>query len=166
MPIVLDYVNELILITSPTTEIDGQTLHDFVQDAGVNPVGSLHPYINQADVNQDSEILYPDGKIPDPDDPLLFSQIILRVNARWQIQFWGGSGYTRIFGAKFVGGVSGQVMKATGVGGDITVLQSPVDGLTIATGGGSTVWTEDEKQEALAYSRKASDNAEQINNKF
>jgi len=138
MPIALDYVNELILITSPTTEVDGQTLHDFVQDQGVTPEGSLHPYIDQADVNADTEILYPDGKIEDPGNPGIFSQIILRLNARWQIQFWGSSGYTRIYGAKFVGGVAGQVMKATGTAGDITVLESPVDGVTVAVGSGVT----------------------------
>ncbi len=133
MPINLNYVTEIIEITTPTTEVDGQTLHDFVQDEGVTPEGSLHPYIDQADVNADTEILYPDGKIEDPNNPGVFSQIILRLNARWQIQFWVGSGYTRIFGAKFVGGVAGEVMLATGGAGDITVLESPVDGVIIAT---------------------------------
>ena len=136
MPIVLDYVNELILITSPDTEVDGQTLHDFVQDAAASPEGALHPYINQADPQADTEILYPDGKIEDAANPGVFSQIILRLNARWQIQFWAASGYTRIFGAKFVGGVAGQVMKATGTANDITVLESPVDGVIVATAGG------------------------------
>jgi hypothetical protein len=146
MPIVLDYVNELILITSPDTEVDGQTLHDFVQDQAVTPEGSLHPYINLADPNADTEILYPDGKIEDANNPGVFSQIILRLNERWQIQFWGGSGYTRIFGAKFVGGVGGQVMKATGTANDITVLESPVDGVTVATGTSNT-WTDAEKEQ-------------------
>lgn len=138
MPIVLDYVNELIKITSPTTEVDGQTLHDFVQDAGAAPEGSLHPWIDQADPQADTEILYPDGKIEDPGNPGVFSQIILRLNARWQIQFWGGSGYTRIFGAKFVGGVGGQPMLASGTAGDITVMESPVDGVTVVSGSGVT----------------------------
>lgn len=163
MPIVLDYVNELILITSPDTEVDGQTLHDFVQDEGVTPEGSLHPYINLADPNADTEILYPDGKIEDANNPGVFSQIILRLNERWQIQFWGGSGYTRIFGAKFVGGVGGEVMLATGTGGDITVLESPVDGTVV---GLSQIWTTAEKDAALAWSRKSSDNAEQANQKL
>tara|TARA_R110000772_G_C13310328_1_gene440487 strand:+ start:3745 stop:4239 length:495 start_codon:yes stop_codon:yes gene_type:complete len=162
MPIVLDYVNELILITAPTTEVDGQTLHDYVQDEAASPIGSLHPYINQDDPQNDTEILYPDGKIEDSNNPGVFSQIILRLNARWQIQFWGGSGYTRIFGAKFVGGVIGQVMKATGVGGDITVLESPVDGTIVANSG---TWSATEKDQSLAWARKASDNAEQVNKK-
>jgi hypothetical protein len=153
MPIVLDYVNEIIQITSPDTEVDGQTLHDFVQDAAATPEGSLHPYIDQADPQADTEILYPDGKIEDPGNPGVFSQIILRLNERWQIQFWGGSGYTRIFGAKFVGGVGGEVIKATGTAGDITVLESPVDGVTVAGGSGLSpgdvdtiaegIWTKD-----------------------
>lgn len=160
MPIVLDYVNELILITSPDKKIDGQTLHDFVQDEGITPVGSLHPYINQADPNADTEILYPDGKIEDEGNPGVFSQIILRLNARWQIQFWIGSGYTLIDGAKFVGGLNGEVMKATGGAGDITVLQSPVDGTTV---GLRNIWTEKEKLEAIAWARQGAENAEEVN---
>lgn len=138
MAIVLDYVNELILFTSPTTEVDGQTLHDFVQDEAASPVGMGQPWINQADPQDDTEILYPDGKIEDPSNPGVFSQIILRLNSRWQMQFWGGSGYTRVYGAKIVGGLGGEVMKATGTAGDITVLESPVDGVTVATGSGVT----------------------------
>ena len=143
MPIVLDYVNERILFTSPTTAVDGQTIHDFVQDQAVTPEGSLHPDTNLADPNADTEILYPDGKIEDPGNPGVFSQIILRLNARWQMQFYGGSGYTRIFGAKFVGGLGGEVMKATGTAGDITVLESPVDGVTVAVDSGSGVTEQD-----------------------
>ena len=82
--------------------------------------------------------LYPDGKIEDPGNPGVYSQIILRLNSRWQMQFFGGSGYTRIYGAKFVGGVGGEVIKASGTAGDITVLESPVDGVTVATGSGVT----------------------------
>ena len=160
MPIVLDYVNELILITSPDTTMDGQTLHDFVQDEAATPEGSLHPYINQADPQNDTEILYPDGQIEDPDNPGVFSQIILRVNDRWQIQFWGGSGFTQRDGAKFVGGLGGQVMKATGTAGDITVLKSPVDGVTVGT------WTQDDRDEVIANTRVSSDNALQANLKL
>ena len=138
MAIIIDYVKELILFTSPTTEVDGQTLHDFIQDEAASPIGMGQPWIDQADPQNDTEILYPDGKIEDPSNPGVFSQIILRLNDRWQMQFWGGSGYTRIFGAKFVGGVGGEVMKATGTAGDITVLESPVDGVTVVSGSGVT----------------------------
>ena len=91
MAIVIDYVNELILFTSPTVEVDGQTLHDFVQDEAASPVGMGQPWIDQSDPQDDTEILYPDGKIEDPNNPGVFSQIILRLNSRWQMQFWGGS---------------------------------------------------------------------------
>ena len=161
MPIVIDYENEIITITSPTTEVDGQTLHDQVQDEAASPEGSLHPYISQSDPNADTEILYPDGKIEDPGNPGVFSQIILRLNARWQIQFWGGSGYTRIFGAKFVGGLGGQVMKATGTAGDITVLESPVDGVTVATESGdlTTIQTIVEDNKKLLRADELEDRA-------
>ena len=138
MPIVIDYINERILFTSPTTEVDGQTLHDYVQDEAASPVGMGQPWIDQADPQDDTEILYPDGKIEDPNNPGVYSQIILRLNSRWQMQFWGGSGYTRVYGAKIVGGVAGEVLKATGTAGDITVLESPVDGLTVVSGSGVT----------------------------
>jgi len=136
MPIVIDYVNELILFTSPTVEVDAQTLHDYIQDESASPVGMGQPWIDQADPQDDTEILYPDGKIADPSAPTVFSQIILRFNPRWQMQFWQGSGYTRIYGGKIVGGVGGEVIKATGAAGDITVLESPVDGVTVTTGSG------------------------------
>jgi len=131
MPIVIDYVNELILFTTPTVSVDGQTLHDFIQDEAAAPEGSLHPWIDQADPNNDTEILFPDGKIEDPGNPGVFSQIILKFNPRWQMQFFGGSGYTRVFGAKIVGGLNNEVIKATGTAGDVTVLESPVDGAIV-----------------------------------
>jgi len=139
MAIVIDYVNELILVTSPTTEIAGQDLHDFVQDEQASPIGMGQPWIDQADPNLDTEIIYPDGKIEDPSQPGVYSQIILRLNPRWQIQFWGGSGYTTLFGAKIVGGLNNQPFKATGTAGDITVLISPVDGVTVVSGSGLSV---------------------------
>ena len=77
------------------------------------------------------DILKPEGKIEDPANPGVFSLIILLLNPEWQIQFWGGSGYTRIHGAKIVGGVGDEPMLASGTAGDITVLESPVDGVTV-----------------------------------
>ena len=99
-----------------------------------------------------SAILSPEGKIEDPTNPGVFSQIILVLQSPWQIQFWGGSGYTRVYGGKIVGGLSDRPMKATGTAGDITVLESPVDGVYVAGEGGSVptaeevagaVWDED-----------------------
>ncbi len=127
MPLVIDWFNSLIKITSPTTNVDGQVLHDFIEDQMATPVGVLT-----------SDILNPEGKIEDPSNPGVFSQIIIILNSPWQIQFWGGSGYTRIFGAKVVGGLADEVLKATGTAGDITVLESPVDGLTVVSGSGIT----------------------------
>jgi hypothetical protein len=124
MAISIDYGNQIIGITSPTTAVDGQTLHDFVEDNMATPEGLLY-----------DDILKPEGKIEDPTNPGTYSQIILVLNSPWQIQFWQGSGYTRVYGAKIVGGLNDQPLKATGAAGDISVLESPVDGLTIAVGG-------------------------------
>ena len=124
MVLVIDWGNSLVLVTSPTVTVDAQALHDFIEDAMASPVGELY-----------EAIIQPEGKIEDPSNPGIFSQIIMVFNSPWQIQFWAGSGYTRIFGGKIVGGLADQPMKATGSAGDITVLESPVDGVTVATGG-------------------------------
>lgn len=131
MPINIDWNNKIVQITSPTTEIDGQTLHDYIEDQMATPRGSA-----------DEDILKPEGKIEDPTNPGVYSQIILVLSSLWQIQFWAGSGYTKIYGAKIVGGVSDQPMKATGTANDITVLESPVDGVTVGTVGATAaeVW--------------------------
>jgi hypothetical protein len=115
-------------------------LHDFTQDYLVTPRGM----VEDGTWDAKGEILKPEGKIEDPSQPGVFSQIILILSPQWQIQFWGGSGYTRIFGAKIVGGVGDEPMKATGTAGDITVLESPVDGLVVATGSGVTQGDKDD----------------------
>ena len=126
MPLSIDPFNKLILVTSPDVSVDAQTLHDFVEDWMAHPVGM----INDGSWDANGEILKPEGKITNPADPTVKSQIILILSPEWQIQFWGGSGYTRIYGGKIVGGVSDQPLKATGTAGDISVLESPVDGIT------------------------------------
>lgn len=132
MPLSIDSYNKLILVTNPDTAVDAQTLHDFVQDYLASPRGM----VEDGTWDQHGEILKPEGKIEDPTNPGVYSQIILILNPEWQIQFWATSGYTRIYGGKITGGVSDQPMKATGAAGDITVLESPVDGVTVAVSGG------------------------------
>ena len=127
MPLVINWYTQIIEITSPTTSVAGQVLHDFIEDAMVSPIGLQH-----------SDIIQPEGKIEDPSNPGVYSQIIIILNSPWQIQFWGGSGYTRIYGAKIVGGLADEPLKATGTAGDITVLESPVDGVTVVGGSGVT----------------------------
>ena len=134
MPLSIDTFNKLILVTSPDTDVDAQTLADFIEDFMATPVGLLTDGVWPGFAGQ-GDIQDPQGKIEDPSQPGVFSQIILKIHPEWQIQFWGGSGYTRIFGAKIVGGLNDEPMKATGTAGDITVLESQVDGLAIATGG-------------------------------
>jgi hypothetical protein len=138
MPLEIDWYNNLILVTSPDTDIDAQTLHDFIEDAMASPEG-----LSQGDIIQ------PEGKIEDPASPGVYSQIIMVINSPWQIQFWGGSGYTRIYGAKIVGGLSDQPIKATGTAGDITVLESPVDGVTVASSSTLTATDKEEIAEAV-----------------
>jgi len=125
MGLVIDWYAQRILVTSPTTEVSMQTLHDFIEDEMASPVGLQH-----------GDILQPEGKIEDPSNPGIFSQIIVVLHSPWQVQFWGGSGYSRIYGGKLVGGLADEPIKATGTAGDITVLESPVDGVTVTIGSG------------------------------
>lgn len=145
MPLSIDSYNKILAITSPDTEYDLQSLHDEVQDWLAAPVGM----VNDGTWNLKGEILDPQGKIEDPSNPGVFSQIILILNPEWQLQFWGGSGYTRIFGGKLVGGVADEPIKATGTAGDITVLESPVDGVTVAVGSGVTQQDKDDIEEQV-----------------
>lgn len=135
MPLSIDPFNKLLLITSPTTEVNAQEIADFVEDYMASPQGMLIDGVWPGFAGQ-GDIIDPQGKIEDTNNPGIFSQIIIGLHPEWQIQFWGGSGYTRIFGGKFIGGVSGQPMKASGTAGDITVLTSPVDGVTVSSGSG------------------------------
>lgn len=126
MPLLIDSFNKLVLVTSPDTEVNVQVLHDFIEDYMASPLGM----IEDGATSFKGDILRPEGKIEDPTNPGIFSQIIMILSPEWQVQFWGGSGYTRIFGGKLIGGVSDQPLKATGTAGDISVLESPVDGIT------------------------------------
>lgn len=148
MPLLIDSPNQLIKVTSPTTSVDAQTLADFIEDYMATPEGLLTDgtwpgFAGQGDIQD------PQGKIEDPAQPGVFSQIIIQIHPEWQIQFWGGSGYTRIFGAKIVGGVADEPMKATGTAGDITVLESPVDGLTVVSGSGVTQGDKDDIEDQI-----------------
>ena len=96
MGLSIDYFNSIINVTSPETDIDGQTLSDFIEDQMATPVGLLY-----------DDVQLPEGKIEDPSNPGVYSQIIIILNSPWQVQFYGGSGYTRIYGAKLVGGLAG-----------------------------------------------------------
>ena len=135
MPLQIDWFNKLIEITSPTVSVDAQVLHDFIEDQMASPIGMTS---DGAVEGFKGDIIKPEGKIEDPSNPGVFSQIIIILNPEWQIQFFGGSGYTRIFGGKLVGGVSDQPILASGAAGDVTVLESPVDGLTVVSGSGVT----------------------------
>ena len=144
MGLQIDWYNKLVKVTSPTTEVDGQSLHDFIEDAMASARGL-----------SEEDIIQPEGKIEDPNNPGVYSQIILVFNSPWQIQFWGGSGYTKIYGAKIVGGLADQPMKATGTAGDITVLESPVDGLTVGISSediADAVWQDDNSLRNLVNS--------------
>lgn len=131
MALQLDYFNKIIKVTEPTIDVDAQSLHDFVEDEMASPTGMVSDGNNASFLG---DILKPEGKIEDDNNPGVFSQIILVLNPEWQVQFWLGSGYSRIYGGKFVGGLNGQVMKATGGAGDITVLESQVDGVIVSAG--------------------------------
>lgn len=133
MPFQLDYFNKLILITSPTVVATVQALADFIEDEMASPVGLVSDGINW---DFRGDVARPEGKLEDAGNPGVFTQIILQINPDWQIQFFAGSGYTRIRGGKVIGGLANEVMKATGTAGDITVLETQVDGTVVVSGSG------------------------------
>ena len=136
MPFQLDYFNKLILVTSPQVTATVQDLSDFIEDQMAAPEGLVSDGINW---DFKGDVARPEGKLEDAGNPGVFTQIILAINPDWQIQFWGGSGYTRITGGKMIGGLAGEVMKATGTAGDITVLETQVDGTFVSAGSGMSV---------------------------
>jgi hypothetical protein len=129
MGLEIDWDEQVIKVTTPTVEVDGQTLHDFIEDQMATPEGLQH-----------ETFMFPEGKVG---SGVVKSQIIMQFADPWQLQFWAGSGYTRVYGAKIEGGKVGlgpvaQFVKATGMAGDITVLESPVDGVVVVSGSGVT----------------------------
>jgi len=137
MPFILDYDNKILQITTPDNNVKGQDLHDFVEDEGATPYGMAYP--DDGTYPEWQGILRPEGKIDvDPITPgVKFSQIILLIHPLWQIQFYSGSGVSRLTEATIVGGVSNNPVKASGNGADITYFVSPVDGAVVVTTGGS-----------------------------
>jgi len=133
MPFQLDYFNKLLLITSPDVTATVQAIADFIEDEMAAPVGLVSDGVNW---DFKGDVARPEGKLEDANNPGVFTQIILQFNPDWQVQFWGGSGYTTIRGGKLIGGLSGEVMKATGTAGDITVLETQVDGTVVVSGSG------------------------------
>ena len=133
MPFQLDYFNKLVLVTSPDVTATVQDLADFIEDQMAAPEGLVSDGVNW---DFAGDVARPEGKLEDAGNPGVFTQIILAINPDWQVQFWGGSGYTRITGGKMIGGLGGEVMKATGTAGDITVLETQVDGTFVQAGSG------------------------------
>ena len=147
MPLEIDWYNQIIKVTSPQTEVDMQTLADFIEDEMASPIGLGY-----------SAIIQPEGKIEDENNPGVYSQIIVIFNTPWQLQFWGGSGYTRVYGGKLIGGLDGKPFKATGTAGDITVLESPVDGITVVVDSGGIT----DKDEIIGEIRQLRKGNEQL----
>ncbi len=158
MPLSINSFTKIVEVTTPTTEVDLQTLHDFVEDYMASPVG----LVEDGSWDFRGDILLPNGKIEDPNNPGVFTQIILELNPEWQIQFYSGSGYTRIFGGKIFGGVGNEPMLATGTAGDITVLETQVDGVVVEVDTGSGLTAAQSTQLAEIYKRLGLDIADPI----
>ena len=65
MPLQIDWTGKVIQVTSPTVSVDGQTLHDFIEDQMASPWAQSF-----------ADILKPEGKIEDAGNPGVYSQII------------------------------------------------------------------------------------------
>lgn len=160
MPIEIDYNAQLLKITSPTTEVDLQTLHDFVEDErGLAQPTGLSRIAPPSTSPTGDPIFVVEGKIEDPASPGNYSQILLVLISPWQIQFWQGSGYTRVYGGKLSGGLGDEPVKATGAAGDLTVLQSQLDGTYTLVETGTSGLTGAESQAILDLQTDSAANA-------
>lgn len=118
---------KIIFLTS--TPVLVQDLSNDVEDAVASPIGLAHP--TQPDSTGQTDVLKPEGKLADPNNPGVFSQISLNLHNEWQIQFAAGLGYASIRGGKLTGGLNGEVLKESVVGAGVSVLETQVDGVIV-----------------------------------
>lgn len=122
MGISLDVLTKTISVTSPTTSVTIQELVDAVRDWEDELCNMTYNKVIDAVGKADLG-----GNVT--------TGIVVSLNSEWQIQFWGGSGLTKISGGTIVGGVGGESVKATGTAGDLTIVQTPVNTTIVSTSG-------------------------------
>lgn len=119
MAIQLNVLTKIIEITIPTTEVTVQELVNAVRDwedeLGNMTYNKVIDAVGKADLG---------GGVK--------TGIVVSLSSLWQVQFYGGSGYTTIKGGTLVGGVGSKPVKATGTANDITIQIQPTDA-TITT---------------------------------
>lgn len=125
MAIILDVLSHIIQITTPTTTVIIQDLVDVIRDwEDELPNISYNKVIDAVGkANLGSGIT---------------TGIIVSLNSEWQIQFFGGSGYTVIRGGTLIGGVGDEPVKATGTANDLTIQIQPTDATIVPGTGGAT----------------------------
>lgn len=133
MGITLDALTKIISITTPTTSVTIQELVDAVRDWEDELCNMTYKKVIDAVGKADLG-----GSVS--------TGIVVSLNAEWQVQFWGGSGTTKVSGGTLVGGVGDEPVLATGTAGDLTILQNPVNS-TIVSGGGTAPTVEEIRAE-------------------
>lgn len=119
MPISFDALTKIISITTPTAEATAQELVDACRDWEDELPNMTYEKVVDAVGKADLG-----GGVT--------TGIVMTLSDAWQIQFWGGSGVSKVTGGTIVGGVGGEPIKATGTAGDLTIQIQPTDA-TITT---------------------------------
>lgn len=119
MAIQLNFTDKIISITTPTTTVTVQELVDVIREEEDELYNLTYKKVIDAVGKSDLG-----GGVT--------TGIVMTLNSDWQIQFYGGSGYTVVKGGTLVGGVGDKPIKATGTANDITVQVQPTDA-TITT---------------------------------
>ena len=121
MAIDINFVDELIYITSPQTEVLVQDLVNAIRDREDDEEGLLYPSIANASGKQDLAV----G---------VQVAITLELLNDWQLKFWEGNYTAVIKGGNLVGGLGGDPIAYT-AGVQVVLIQSAY--ATIVTSGGS-----------------------------
>lgn len=128
MAILLNPLNRIIEVTTPTTTVTVQelvnTIRDWEDELPNMAYDKVIDAVGKADLG---------GGVT--------TGITLTLSSLWQIQFWSGVTRGIIEGGNIVGGVGGVPVQNTG--GSDTVLQLGAVGTTIATAGGSVPTAEE-----------------------
>ena len=141
MPILVNYYDEVVYITSPTTTVTIQELVDAIRTAEDTPEGIAFggPVATLQDAVSDAE-----GKVEVSTG--VDSGIIMTLHDDWYIEFWDGVVLGTVKDGNVAGGLSARPVRCA-VGSSDTALQLGAVATTIVGGGGGA--TADEIADAV-----------------
>lgn len=114
MPIVVNYYDEVIYVTSPTTEVTIQEIYDAIREAEDTPIGMNFGGTGEDQIIPDSGIFTLATGVE--------TAISFRLNANWYVEFWDGVNLGTVKDGNIVGGDSDRPVRAA-VGSADTAYQ-------------------------------------------